>query len=184
MTRVIAGARKGFKLATLNSPFVRPTTDRVKQVIFNVLTPVISDSSALDIFSGTGGLGIEALSRGARSVVFVEYNDKVCAALIANLRKTGFLERSEVIQLEAKRALKLLARRGVQFDLIFADPPYEAVDAEATLASVAEHDLLKTHGWLALEHSSRKEFVNQAGALILRTRKIHGDTAISFYQHE
>ncbi len=184
MTRVIAGARKGFKLATLNSPFVRPTSARIKQVIFNVLNPVISGSSALDIFSGSGGLGIEALSRGARSAVFVEYNDKLCAALIANLRKTGFLERSEVIQLQARQALKLLAKRGAQFDLILADPPYEGADAEATLASIAVLDLLKAQGWLALEHSSRKELVNQTGALILRTRKTHGDTAISFYQHE
>jgi 16S rRNA (guanine(966)-N(2))-methyltransferase RsmD len=183
MTRVIAGARKGFRLATHKSPFVRPTTDRTKQVIFNVLNPAIAGSLVLDIFSGSGGLGIEALSRGARAAVFVESDRNVCKVLTQNLVKTGFIEQSELLTLDAAAALNLLEKRGAAFDVIFADPPYESSLAQETLANVADRRLLKSAGWFALEHSARQHMVEQAGPLTLITRKHHGDTAISFYQH-
>ncbi len=183
MTRVIAGARKGFKLATYHSPFVRPTTDRTKQVIFNVLNSAVSGSLVLDIFSGTGGLGIEALSRGASRAIFIESHFKVCEILLQNLQKTGFSEQSEILNMNARPALLLLAERGLRFDVIVADPPYEGSYAEETLADVASHSLLAVNGWLALEHSSRIAPPDFCGAVLLKTRKQHGDSAISFYQH-
>ncbi|HEX9654288.1 MAG TPA: 16S rRNA (guanine(966)-N(2))-methyltransferase RsmD [bacterium] len=180
MTRVIAGARKGFRLATPKSPFVRPTTDRTKQVIFDVLSPYLSGSLVLDLFSGTGGLGIEALSRGATGAIFVESDAKVMEVLIQNLHQTGFSERSEVMNLSARAALKVLTKRGARFEVILADPPYEGSAAQETLAAVAP--ILKEGGWFALEHSSRRAPA-EIDALFLKTRKKHGDSAISFYQH-
>lgn len=183
MTRVIAGVRKGFKLATYKSPFVRPTADRTKQVIFDVLSRFIPGSLVLDIYSGTGGLGIEALSRGARGAIFIESNPKVCEILNQNLSKTGFVELSEVMNLKASSALRALAQRGAQFEIILADPPYKGTLAQETLTAVEEYKILKEQGWLALEHSARTALAEETGALVLKARKQHGDSAISFYQY-
>ena len=123
--RIIAGTKRGVHLASFKSRNVRPTTDRTKEVIFNVLRNHVEGSHVLDIFSGTGSLGIEALSRGAAKAVFIDNDKNSNKILRENLNKSDFLNSSKVLTLPAKHSLKKLSTMGQKFDLIFADPPYK-----------------------------------------------------------
>lgn len=142
--RVIAGSARG---RTLHAPpsgaETRPTTDKVREALFNVLGP-IDDYVTLDLFAGTGALGIEALSRGARSCLFVEASEKVCAVIRRNVDECGFRERARVLSRDVRRALdKGPEAAGAPFDLVLMDPPYAH-----GLEQLALEALVRTSGWL------------------------------------
>lgn len=181
--RVISGSRKGQRLATVRGRRVRPTTDRTRELIFNVVGERVRESSVLDVFAGTGSLGIEALSRGALKAVFVENDSQALKVLFRNLEATAFAERAVVLARPAERALKQLGREKAQFDLILADPPYRTGWAEQTLATVEALNLLAEGGWLIIEHASEVNLPKQRGSIALhRCRKV-GDSTVSFFQH-
>ena len=121
--RVIAGKARRLPLKTLPGSDTRPTTDRIKETLFNILQPEIPDCSFLDLFSGSGAIGIEALSRGAASAVFVEKNPKACSCIRENLTFTKLAENGKLLAMDALQALRSLEGRQV-FDCIFMDPPY------------------------------------------------------------
>jgi len=150
MIRVTGGERRGMTLSTPRGHGTRPATARVREWIFDVLGPP-RGYTVIDLFAGTGAVGIEALSRGAESVLFVENWKPALSCLRANLEKTRFTERSEIIQLDVARAALTLARNGRQFDLGFCDPPYRFKDLERLLEeSVLE--LIGPGGTLVVEH--------------------------------
>ncbi len=124
--RVIAGSAKGKKLKRPGRLEIRPTSDKIKGAIFNILGEKIHDLCVLDLFAGTGSLGIEALSRGAAWVTFVEINPKASALVVANLEHTGFSNRANLINGDALKVLQRLGRQGKKFDLVFIDPPFES----------------------------------------------------------
>ncbi len=181
--RVVAGIKKGFKLAAITKGTVRPTSDRTKQVIFNVLKDAVPNSIVLDVFAGSGSLGIEALSRGAAKAIFIESEMAAIKLLIDNLKKTGFGEQAEIFRTTAEKAAKKLSELNIQFDLILADPPYGGTVAQDAIRLIHNKKLLKNSGWLAIEHSSRTELIQTAENLILKKQKRHGDSAVSFYQY-
>ncbi|HEX2739157.1 MAG TPA: 16S rRNA (guanine(966)-N(2))-methyltransferase RsmD, partial [Rubrobacter sp.] len=127
--RVIAGSARGRRLAPVPKN-VRPTSDRVRESLFNSLGQFFEGGSVLDLYAGTGALGIEALSRGSERAVFVERDRRVRAVIHENLRRTGFVERAEVIGDDVEPVLGRLSERGELFNLIFADPPYRIAAAE------------------------------------------------------
>ncbi|MDQ3317817.1 MAG: 16S rRNA (guanine(966)-N(2))-methyltransferase RsmD, partial [Actinomycetota bacterium] len=127
--RVIAGTARGVKLAPV-PPGVRPTTDRVRESLFNSLGQFFDGGAVLDLYAGTGALGIEALSRGCERAVFVEKDGRAVAAIRDNLRRTGLAERAEVLRMDVERGLGKLAGSSQLFNLIFLDPPYRIAPAQ------------------------------------------------------
>ena len=136
--RVITGLARGHKLMTPEGVNTRPTTDRIKETLFNILAPYVMDSDFLDLFSGSGAIGIEALSRGARKAVFVEKDPKALAALKWNLSHTKLEQKAEVRSGNVHRVLEELGRDGAQFDLIYLDPPYHEGYYEPVLRQIMQ----------------------------------------------
>lgn len=181
--RIIAGERKGLRLISFRNSSIRPTADSTKELIFNVIHENVNASRVLDIFAGTGGLGIEALSRGATEAVFVESNRSAQNLIRNNLEKTGYLEKTKILRLSFERAIKLLSKQKNQFDLIFADPPYQKGYPQSTVEAVATGDLLLPGGCLIIEQSSREQMLSSEKYKLI-TEKKRGDSTILFYRYE
>ncbi|MFH1653976.1 MAG: 16S rRNA (guanine(966)-N(2))-methyltransferase RsmD [Pseudomonadota bacterium] len=177
--RVIAGTAKGRKLVAPKGIFpTRPVLDKVKGAIFNILFDV-TDLTVLDLFAGTGAIGIEALSRGAKRAVFVDNNRVALASLKKNIQSTGFENSSRVIDAHVARAIKMLQRREEKFDLIFIDPPYEKNLVNTTLSQLAETSIFQKDAIIIIEHSP-KEMVEPVKAFALTETRKYGQTRISF----
>ena len=146
--RVISGTARGLKLISPAGLDTRPTLDRVKEALFSMLTPALRDSSVLDLFAGSGALGLEALSRGCASAVFVDNSPEARAAAAKNLENARLTGRAEIISGDA---LKYLASRKEPFDIIFLDPPYGGGLYEKALSLIAQRDLLAPGGVIAVE---------------------------------
>ena len=132
--RVIAGTARHLKLKTMEGMNTRPTTDRVKETLFNMLSFYIEGTRFLDLFSGSGGIGIEALSRGAKEAVFVEHNRKAAACIRENLKNTHLEDGAVLLEKDVMTALSVLDRKGEPFQYIFMDPPYgKQLEKEALL---------------------------------------------------
>jgi len=178
--RVIAGRAKGHRLAGPPSRATRPTSDLVRGAIFSALDSMGADlSRVLDLYAGSGALGIEALSRGAAWCDFVEKDARACASIRQNLSRTGFEGQGEVLCLPVERALPRLS--GL-YTLVLADPPY-ALEATATLELLAERGLVEAgRTTLVLEHSSREEAPERLAGLTQVKTLRHGDSAVSVYR--
>ncbi|MBI4517670.1 MAG: pantetheine-phosphate adenylyltransferase [Deltaproteobacteria bacterium] len=152
--RVIAGSAKGRRLKTTAGRATRPTADRVKEAMFSIVCSrfELAETAVLDLFAGSGALGIEALSRGARRAVFVEAGHAAARALRANLEACGFGDRSRLLPLSAPAALRRLAREGARFEGALLDPPYSKGLVAATLAQLASAAIVRPGGWVLVEH--------------------------------
>jgi len=181
--RVIAGKFRSRRLKSPPSLRVRPTSDRLRETLFNVLGPTVVDSLFFDLYSGTGAIGIEALSRGAREVIFVESHAKTAGLIRENLAALGIREGAELIQASAARALDQLAARHLIADFIFLDPPYNLPDEyEQTLEFLDASHLVAPEGIVIAEHR-RKFDLPDRFARLERTRLLEqGDAALSFYR--
>lgn len=155
--RVIAGTAKRLQLKTLEGLDTRPTTDRIKETLFNMIDPWIADCDFLDLFAGSGGIGIEALSRGAREVVFVEKNPRAMAIVKENLKHTRLEKNAVTYQMDVCAALKKLDG-SKKFDYIFMDPPYNCLLEKLVLEEVSRMDILKKDGMIIIEASLETEF--------------------------
>ena len=176
--RVIAGSYKGRTLKSPTWDGLRPTSDRLRETLFNIVAARVPGSRVLDGFAGTGAIGIEALSRGAASVTFVDDDRRAQALVAENLTRCGISEGYAIIRASVARALETLKRAPERFDLIVLDPPYELA-IEDTIGSAGE--LLAPDGVLVLEHSRRRQPPQMAGALV-RSRDVRsGDSALAFY---
>ena len=183
--RVIAGSARGRLLSVPAGDRVRPTADRVKEALFSSLTSRFGSFdklTALDLFAGSGSLGIESLSRGADSVVFIDSSLESLQFIRKNLQLTGFTDKAEVIRADAVAAVKILSAASRQFDIIVADPPYAAVAICAELSeAIVTGNLLRLGGVLVIE-SARKADITIPAGLVLSTKKVYGDTALNFLE--
>jgi 16S rRNA (guanine966-N2)-methyltransferase len=152
MIRVISGLYKGKKLKRVPSPLVRPMPDKLKQSLFNILQEEVRDSLFLDGFAGTGSVGIEALSRGARCAVFIDEFYAAVKVLKANLARCEAEDRARVIHREFNRAVIQLGKEEVLFDLIFLDPPYRLLELRNPLKVIHKRKILKPDGKIVLRH--------------------------------
>lgn len=182
--RVISGSRKGMPLKAVPGDSTRPTTDKVKESIFNIIGPYFEEGIALDLYGGSGGLGIEALSRGIEKVIFVDFDKKAVQVIKENLQKTKFIECAEVYRNDAKRALKALAKREILFDYIFLDPPYEKQAIESEIFYIDENNLLCHSGTIVAEHASSIQLKKEIGHLKQIRCEVYGETTISIYRRE
>jgi len=181
MLRIVGGEAKGRKLNIVKGKSVRPTADRVKESLFNILREKISGTEVLDLFAGVGSLGIEALSRGAKRAVFVD-KGSACARVIGkNLDILGFRDRAEICHEEAGKAVRWLAQRERKFELIFADPPYGSDLAKKTLGDLAESHIVDEKGTVVVEHYWKRTLPEEVGRLRLVRNEKYGDTSLSFY---
>lgn len=181
--RVIAGEAKKRKLKVPKGWPGRPTADRIKESLFNIISDKILGCNFLDLYSGTGNVAIEALSRGAQKAVLVENNPAAVKTIKENLNITGFYSRSLVIGKDVILALKQLGRESYAFDLIFLDPPYEKGMELPALRLINEHKLIKAGGYVIVETSKRDNLPEQIdGDLLLLRREIYGDTSLWFYK--
>lgn len=177
--RIISGFMKGRKLHAPPGLGVRPTSDKVKESIFNILSDRIEDASFLDLYAGIGSVGIEALSRGAKRVVFVEKSKRHIEFLKKNLSSTPFESRSAIFGMDATEFLK--KKRAGPFDFIFIDPSYEGEEIEKTLPLLGEGDMITTNGTVIIQHFHKKVFSDQIGQLSFLRRYKYGETVLSFY---
>lgn len=175
--RVTGGIFRGRKLQAARGLATRPTTDKVREAIFDILMHDIEGARVLDIFAGSGALGIDALSRGARSAVFVESGARQTEAIRRNLQSLKL--DGEVMQLDYQTACQRLAGSTAKFELIFADPPYEEVKPLEVIESVLQYDLLSPNGLLIIEHKSG-QVARTDSMTILKKRKF-GQTEVSIY---
>lgn len=184
--RIICGKAGGRKLRTPRGPGIRPTSDRVKEALFSILGGLLGPldgCSVLDIFAGTGNLGIEALSRGAMDAVFID-NSRDSTNLIArNLEITGFAGAGKIIAKNFTTALASLETAGYCFQLIFLDPPYGRNLLENALDLLGHSTIPGTGAIVVAESSSRDSTAAGYGSLMLLDKRVYGDTALSFYKN-
>jgi 16S rRNA (guanine(966)-N(2))-methyltransferase RsmD len=180
--RVIAGALKGRRLVSPKGRTTRPTTDRVRIACLDTLEPWLPGARFLDLFAGAGGVGIEALSRGAASAVFVETDRAALSALGENLSRLGLAERCRVLRREAGRAITEMAREGERFTIIFLDPPYDLPLAETTLAQLSDGRLLAEGGIAAVQHRTKAPLPSRAGVLSSFKARRFGETTLTFFR--
>jgi 16S rRNA (guanine966-N2)-methyltransferase len=185
--RVIAGIYRSRALHSMPGFDLRPTSDRLRETLFNVLTAgnpsALEGTVWIDLYAGTGAVGIEALSRGAAMVHFVESSAKAAELIHKNLRSLG-VSNSEVLKQDAVRALRMLETRKIVADVVFLDPPYRMDEAyKQTLENLAESSLLKPEGIVIAEHEKRFDPGEEFGKLH-RFRKLEqGDSALSFHRN-
>ena len=169
--RVIAGTARRLRLKTLEGLETRPTTDRIKETLFNMIADGLFGCSFLDLFAGSGGIGIEALSRGAKRAVFVEKNPKACACVRENLAHTKLSAQAETMQADALNALVRLSGRE-SFDYIYMDPPYGKELEKKALAFLADSSLLAEVGVIIIEASLDTAFddIEELGYSIIKSK--------------
>jgi len=180
--RIIAGALKGRRLVTPRGGTTRPTADQVRIALMDTLTPRLPAARVLDLFAGAGGVGLEALSRGAAHATFVERDPRAVAALRANIEALGVGALARVRRGDVLRELAALDRAGEQFDIVFLDPPYDADLVETTLQSLGGGGLLAPAGLVVAQHFTKRAPAAAIGALAsVRTRRF-GETTLTFYR--
>ena len=185
--RVIAGSYRSRILKSLKGLALRPTSDRLRETLFNVLGPEVAGSRFLDLFAGTGAIGIEALSRGAAEAVFVENHAPAAALIRRNLESLGIRNGATVLAVDALRGMAMLAGREKPkisgFNYIFLDPPYAAANQYArVLESLGSRNLLAPGGVVIAEHRRSFELPEEAGAFECYRVLEQGDAALSFYR--
>lgn len=182
--RVISGTAKGRPLKAVPGMGTRPTTDKVKEAIFSMIGPYFDGGRVLDLFAGTGGLSIEALSRGMEHAVLTDVDKKAIDTIRHNLQAAGLNEKAELYRNDAERAVKALAKRGMRFDLVFLDPPYKMKVIRGLLEQLVEGGLLRDRAYVVIEHDAEDRHDEPVGSLSCIRRAEYGDTAVTIYRNE
>ena len=177
--RVITGKARGVNLKTPEGLQTRPTTDRVKEALFSVIQFDIPGANVLDLFGGTGQLGIEALSRGAKRAVFVDESDKACRLIRENLRRTRMEQEGTVVRGDY---LAYLGRCAEKFDIIFLDPPYAEVFLENALKRITEIDILQSGGIIVTERPVEKDLPFEFEGYARSKDYKYGNTLLTLYR--
>lgn len=182
--RIVAGTARGRALQgpKATSRHIRPTADRVRETLFNVLGQFLDGQGVLDLFAGTGALALEALSRGAGRAVLVDSDREAQGLVRENARALGFADRAELVALPVQRALEQLGKRGERFELVFADPPYAARVVEDTLAGLAAAGVVVPGGVVMVEHDKREDAPAAHAGFERWDQRRFGDTVASFYR--
>jgi len=183
--RVIAGKYKSRKLVAPVGFETRPTSDRLRETLFNIVSASVADSVWLDLFAGTGAIGIEAISRGARMAYFVESSKRALRVIRANLDSLQIEEGVEIIEREAATALRMLDSLAISCDFCYLDPPYRKMgDYEQVLGFLSQSRLLRPGSLAIAEHDKHFDPGEAFGALRRRRKVQQGDAVLSFYARE
>ena len=178
--RVLGGVLRGRQLAGPRAAGTRPTAGRVKAALFNILSDRIPGARVLDLYAGTGLIGIEALSRGAGYVTFVESNPASYRIVKSNLRRCGYAHLADVRAMSASRFLKQPS--GEPYDIAFVDPPYHAIDERRVLPLLGSDAIIAVNGVVVIEHFHKVQLPVRVGRLVFVKSYRHGDSILSVYQ--
>lgn len=180
--RIVAGESKGAIIRTPKGYRMRPTSALVKKSLFSMLENLKeTDSQFLDLYAGSGALGMEALSRGAKGVDFVEQNERASALIKKNLTNLGFSEKARVYRSPVKKAISFLDKK---YDIVLLDPPYNSQELTLVMEALSQSNIADKGTILAIPHSSRTDIRNAYGLFHLLRQRRHGDTTISIYIKE
>lgn len=179
--RIIAGDARGRRINALPGRATRPTSDRVKESLFNILGDRVPDAKVLDLFAGTGNLGLECISRGAKFCIFIDYSREAVKIVRENISLLKYEDNCEVYNNDAMTALDILKRRGIKFDIIFVDPPYHKDAIPPILKKLAENDVIDKNGIVAAEHDIKDILPEKVYELTKIKQSVYGNTVISFY---
>lgn len=180
--RIVAGDYKGAILRVPKGARTRPTSALVKKSLFSMLENLRDmESQFLDLYAGSGALGLEALSRGAKGVDFVEQNERAGSLIKRNLANLGFSDKARVYKSPVKKAISFLDKK---YGIVFLDPPYKSEELSSVLETLSEAKITESGTILAIPHSSRTEMKNIYGLFHLLRQRRHGDTTISIYIKE
>jgi len=180
--RIIGGIKQGRKLVSWEQTGIRPMRDFVRTALFNIIGDLLPDASFLDLFCGTGSVGLEALSRGAKTCVLVDSAAEACCIARRNLDALGLLDRGKVIRADFAEGIDYLTRRGRTFDLVFAGPPYGKGLAEAALQLLGERRLSTADALVVTEVYKKETVASSYGKLIRTDTRIYGDNKLVFYR--
>lgn len=176
--RIIAGRERGRRLESPEGRTARPTLDRVRENLFNIIAPRLENALFLDLFAGTGAIGLEALSRGAARAVFVEADDRMLAVLRRNTALCKFEDRAIAYRLRLPAGMDAL---GGPYDLVFADPPWDFAGYGELLEALSQEGMVLEGGWVVLESSAKTPPLETAGRWTAFRRRQYGETMLSFY---
>jgi len=182
--RIIAGQWKAKRITSPNTERVRPTLESVRESIFSIINSYIEGAEVLDLFGGTGSLGIEALSRGSNFVWFNDIDKQAIKIISTNVTLTEYQSCVKITRKDYDKCLKQIASEKRQFDIIFLDPPYNTKYEEKILEKIAIEGVLKKEGIIVLETDKRKEFNEKIKGLILKDKRIYGRVMIRIYKWE
>lgn len=177
--RIISGAFRGKKLAAFQGRATRPTADRVRESIFNILASALEDAVVLDLFAGTGALGLEALSRGARSAVLIDSEPQAIAIIEKNILSCRAMDRARAIRWDIRRNLNCLSASPA-FDLVFMDPPYNAGLIAPAVRHLTTQNIVKNNASIIIEHAVKEPVEAEISGWELTDQRIYGKTAVSF----
>lgn len=181
--RIIAGLYRGFRLRSLKGAHLRPTSDQMRETLFDVLGPAVDGARFLDVYAGSGAVGLEALSRGASEVVAVENHRPAVEVIERNLETLRASPGVRVMACQASTGLERLAGEGAQFDYVFVDPPYAEVgEYHRSLRQLGRSPLLSSNSVVIAEHSRHVRLEEHYGRLALVRSLRHGDSELSFYR--
>ena len=174
--RVISGKVRGLKLSSPHGNDTRPTLDRVKEAVFSMILPYIGNASVLDLFAGSGGLGIEALSRGAEKAFFIDNNEKAIVCIKENIRASKFEDVSTVLKIDAEKFLKSTNEK---FDLIFLDPPYFGDKYKSVIKELSDSHILADEGLIVVEWDIENGFTDELEGFCIEKEKKYGRVGVT-----
>lgn len=181
--RVISGIRKGHKLKSPKGQVTRPTEDRIKESLFNILGTLKKESLALDLFSGSGSIGIEFLSRGADGVYFIDSSNDSISTIKENLNHTKLLEDSFVYKKDSLKAIEFLKDKNLKFDYIYIDPPFENHQLLFNVfKKLNEHSILKDDGIIMVEHEKKLKLDEEISDFKMMDSRNYGSKSITFFK--
>ncbi len=177
--RVIAGEYKGFRLNTVQGTNTRPTTDKIKETVFHMLGPFFQGGVCLDLFAGSGALGIEALSRGMAKAVFVDNNLQAIKCIRKNIDHVKAIGQADIIRMDSFQAIKFFGRKKLTFDLILIDPPYGKFSIKKLIEAIVAEQILLRNGIMFIEHGEALEIDNIKQVHIIKQKFINQTTTIT-----
>ncbi|MEW6672588.1 MAG: 16S rRNA (guanine(966)-N(2))-methyltransferase RsmD [Thermodesulfobacteriota bacterium] len=178
--RIIGGRLKGKRLFSIPGKKVRPTADRLRESIFNILSFRVPEAIVLDLFSGTGAFGIEALSRGASHAVFIEKSKEALSVIKRNIQAGKLDRQAQVIRWDVTKNLNCLRRIAFRYDLVFMDPPYNRDMVQKALRSLYYGDCLNRGGWVVVEHSASEPIPENISEFAISDQRKYGKTLVTF----
>jgi 16S rRNA (guanine966-N2)-methyltransferase len=181
--RISSGIAKNKRIKSQNSRNVRPTMSRVKEAVFDIIKPYLEDAMFLDLFSGTGNMALEALSRGVKRAVMIEKNKDAVSIIIENVNSMGFEDRCRAYKNEVNRAIEILSRKREVFDIIFIDPPYKEELCTDTITRIDTFKLLSERGIVLAEHHEKEKLADEIGNLKKVDERNYSGKVITFYTY-
>lgn len=182
--RIIAGTYASLRLETLKGQATRPTLDKVKEAVFSALGGMFDGGTMLDLYAGSGAIGLEAVSRGMNQAVLVDQSHAAAEIIRKNIALLGCQKQTRLLAMNDRKALSLLAKEGVQFDLVYLDPPYEKQHNEEVMTYLVEHGMLKNGARVVIEAKKEENYTQTFGPLQYQKEKVYGIMKITYYRFE